>query len=248
MLDDGSMVCWGGGNDGALGNVGLDDMFSPSYVSLPEGSKARSVSVGPSVTCTILDNQSVMCWGYNDFGQLGGGNISEGQVDLPSFHVSLPEGTKAIALDSGSRHSCIISSLRSLFCWGHNGNGQLGGEEFLGEIPTSVQVVQVQARNQITLHPYPWDGPPHAWLRAPGSLLLGRGRIRGAWAGDVDDRSIPTRVNLSGLDGDRIELSERDWNHDGVVDEFLSNRNPGGGQEGIRSPGKGSRWATSTPA
>ena len=130
VLEDGSMVCWGGGNDGALGNGGLEDMYAPEEVALPPGRSAEIVSVGPSLTCTILDDMTVMCWGNNDYGQLGGGNISEGTVASPSFPVSLPEGTMASSIDSGMFHSCIISTLGSVFCWGSNGYGQLGdGEE-----------------------------------------------------------------------------------------------------------------------
>jgi alpha-tubulin suppressor-like RCC1 family protein len=101
VLDDSSAKCWGH-ND--LGELGLGDTtqrgVSPSdmgdhlpTVSLGTGRTARALSAAKStfVTCALLDDSSVKCWGSNDDAQLGlgssggerGGNPGQMGDNLP---------------------------------------------------------------------------------------------------------------------------------------------------------------------
>ena len=43
-------------------------------VDLGTGRTAKMVSAGGATTCAVLDDDSVKCWGRNDFGQLGIGD------------------------------------------------------------------------------------------------------------------------------------------------------------------------------
>ncbi|MFL2984249.1 MAG: putative Ig domain-containing protein [Candidatus Poseidoniaceae archaeon] len=126
ILDTGSLMCWGLGADGQLGNGDLnkDDEESPVYVNLPYGRTAVAVSVGNQHTCALLDTGSLMCWGRDDSGQLGEGAGGSDQVS--PVYVNLPTGRTAVSIVAAFQHSCAILDNRSLMCWGKDVNSQLG--------------------------------------------------------------------------------------------------------------------------
>lgn len=86
VLDDGSVRCWGQGDQGQLGygstsTVGDDETpGSVGPVDLGPGRTARSVDGGQQHTCAVLDDGSVRCWGIGGVGILGLGNGSEANV------------------------------------------------------------------------------------------------------------------------------------------------------------------------
>ena len=93
LLVNGSMICWGYTVDDVFG-VGYTGTFTISYVPslFPLIDSTRNVattSVGYTHTCTILDDQSVTCWGNNVRGQLGLGNFSSDTVYVPDTLTSL---------------------------------------------------------------------------------------------------------------------------------------------------------------
>lgn len=80
ILDDDSLKCWGGNlNTGALGigdnNHRGDDPNEMGdnlpTVDLGTGRTVKAIASGWSHNCAVLDDDSLKCWGLNDFGQLG---------------------------------------------------------------------------------------------------------------------------------------------------------------------------------
>ncbi len=76
---------------------------------------------GRAHSCVITKDDTVMCWGFNDNGQLGDGTTNDSLV--PRMVRGLNE-VKAIAL--GTRHSCAIIGDDTVKCWGNNATSQLG--------------------------------------------------------------------------------------------------------------------------
>jgi len=82
-LDDGSVKCWGGNDSGQLGlgdtqqrGDGPGEMgASLPVVNLGPGRTALQVTAGGFYTCARLDDGSVKCWGQNNDGQLGLGDM-----------------------------------------------------------------------------------------------------------------------------------------------------------------------------
>ena len=125
ILDNGSVSCWGLDSYGQLGNGGLSDKTTPTLTSsLGIGRTAVAISSGLFHTCAILDNGSVSCWGKGDLGQLGNGGITNQLT--PALTSSLGTGRTAVAISSGSFHTCVILDNGAVSCWGEGDSGQLG--------------------------------------------------------------------------------------------------------------------------
>ncbi|MFN3198294.1 MAG: fibrinogen-like YCDxxxxGGGW domain-containing protein [Bradymonadia bacterium] len=98
ILDDGGVKCWGYNHHGQLGlnNTAYrgdhaNEMGdSLPYVNLGVGRTAVSLGVGFHSTCAILDDDSVKCWGYNPYGNLGTGNTAS--YGNASFNMSSNPG------------------------------------------------------------------------------------------------------------------------------------------------------------
>ena len=123
ILDDGSIHCWGYNGYGQLGDGTNTNSNTPVAVNLPAGRTATALALGWQHSCAILDDGSAMCWGDNDYGQLGDGTTTDSTTPVA---VSLPAGSTATALALGGYHSCAILDDGSTMCWGNNDNGRLG--------------------------------------------------------------------------------------------------------------------------
>jgi len=127
ILDDGSVSCWGWNLFGQLGDGTNIDRNTPTQTSsLGTGRTAVQISSGEYHTCAILDDGTVSCWGYNDFGQLGNGTLSASSRNMPTQTSDLGTGRTAVAISSGHYQTCAILDDGSVSCWGSNTGGQLG--------------------------------------------------------------------------------------------------------------------------
>ncbi|HMI84168.1 MAG TPA: hypothetical protein VK550_08730, partial [Polyangiaceae bacterium] len=139
LLDDGAVKCWGANPNGQLGlgdtrDRGADptDMGDAlPAVSLGTGRTAKMIATGQIHSCALLDNGTVKCWGLNDSGDLGlgdmatrGDNANEMGDDLPAINVGTGRTVQFIA--AGAFHTCVLLDNGTLKCWGNNAYGQLG--------------------------------------------------------------------------------------------------------------------------
>lgn len=122
ILSDDSLQCWGGNDNGQLGNGTTQATHKLQRVSLGEGNIAKDVQAGPNHTCAILTDGNMKCWGFGLYGQLGDGQTQSSQVPVD---VEL-DGDKVTNVALGATHTCAIFSDESLRCWGNNAMGQLG--------------------------------------------------------------------------------------------------------------------------
>lgn len=153
LLDNGTVKCWGSNHNGQLGQghsnyVGRSsDELGDNLPTVDLGSErtAKEITSGRDHTCALLDNGTVKCWGYNSFGQLGqehaedlGDDANEmGDNLLP---VDLGRGRIAMAIATGSRHTCAVLDTGTVKCWGYNSDGQLGQghQEYIGDEPNEM--------------------------------------------------------------------------------------------------------------
>ena len=123
---NGSVKCWGADSSGRLGQGTTTQVIgdAPSEMgdalavtNLGTGRTATSISAGlptsSAHTCAVLDDGSVKCWGYNNFGQLGIGNTTTmgGAADKIGDNlaaVDLGTGRTAVDVSVGDRFSCAL--------------------------------------------------------------------------------------------------------------------------------------------
>ncbi len=139
ILDDDSIKCWGLSDFGQLGlgdannrGDGPGEMGQDlPAVDLGTGRHGRSLILGTSHACALLDDDSLKCWGRNDRGGLGQGDVAN-RGDGPNemgdnlLPVALGAGLTAISGDAGTEHTCVVLNDDTLKCWGGNSVGQLG--------------------------------------------------------------------------------------------------------------------------
>jgi alpha-tubulin suppressor-like RCC1 family protein len=118
----GGVKCWGNNSSGQLGNGTSEDSNVPVDVRGLENG-ARSVAAGRSHACAVTGAGGVMCWGDNFFEKLGTKEIKESNSPLKV--TGMDHAVRSLAL--GEDHSCALTELGSVKCWGDGIWGQLGG-------------------------------------------------------------------------------------------------------------------------
>jgi alpha-tubulin suppressor-like RCC1 family protein len=147
ILENGTVRCWGAGGSGQLGygntrNVGDDETpGSVLPVNLGANRTAKAIRAGGEHTCAVLDDDSVRCWGYGGFGQLGYGNtdtIGDGEAPGAVGPVDLGSGRSAKAISAAALHTCARLDDESVRCWGRGSTGRLGycNERSIGDDET----------------------------------------------------------------------------------------------------------------
>jgi alpha-tubulin suppressor-like RCC1 family protein len=101
------------------------------YVSMAEN--PWSPSSGGSHTCGLTSAGRAYCWGLNSLGQLGDGTTT----DRGSATPVAGDLTFANMAAAGWLHSCGVTTAGHAYCWGQNGDGQLGDGTTIGRlVPT----------------------------------------------------------------------------------------------------------------
>jgi alpha-tubulin suppressor-like RCC1 family protein len=136
----GAVFCWGADDSGQLGDGGGAGRSLPAAV--PGITTAVAVTAGDAFSCAVLSDTTVTCWGDNSLGQLGDGGAA-----APNRRPTAVSGLSGVrALSATRQHACAIRADETLWCWGHNGTGQLGD----GSLVDRPEPVQVQSLSAVT--------------------------------------------------------------------------------------------------
>jgi alpha-tubulin suppressor-like RCC1 family protein len=129
----GQVYCWGRNGFGQLGNAnaGTD---SPSPVPVASGVSFTSVTTGLWHTCALAVSGAAYCWGDSRAGQLGvepAIGTCPGGYQCSQTPVAVQGGLTFVALQAGGNnttaaHTCGVTLSGAAYCWGANGEGQLG--------------------------------------------------------------------------------------------------------------------------
>ena len=153
VLSPGSVWCWGDNQTGQLGDGTTTTHQTPVETALTAANAsqcgafgapcdaATQVSGGGGHTCALLRDQTIDCWGENDFGQLGIGMFST-PVTTPTPVQGLPGPASSVS--AGAYYTCAVVSSSGVWCWGRGTGGSLGNGGTANQaLPVRVQLSDV---------------------------------------------------------------------------------------------------------
>lgn len=118
-----ALYCWGMNNHAQLGDGTDLDRARPVKV---RGSDLHftAIAVGNFHTCALSEEKAFFCWGKNDQGQLGNGDLIG--FPYPIKFSPPPPYPPFVQISAGSTHTCAVTDTGELYCWGNNRYGQVG--------------------------------------------------------------------------------------------------------------------------
>ncbi len=125
----GGNFCAASGSGGSGGTGGGPTPPPPSSPSSPSGASplqgvpiadATAISAGAAVTCAMLADHRVYCWGEDGDGELGDdGGVDKGPTEVSGI-------TDAAQITAGGSGPCAVLREGAIDCWGSNAFGEIG--------------------------------------------------------------------------------------------------------------------------
>jgi alpha-tubulin suppressor-like RCC1 family protein len=92
------------------------------------------VAAGYDHSCAITVAGPTLCWGLNEYGQVGDGTTTN-----RTSPAAVAGGHAFAAITAGLRHTCALDPTGAAWCWGDNTYGELGdGTEVRSGTPVAV--------------------------------------------------------------------------------------------------------------
>ncbi len=185
----GAAYCWGLNSSGQLGNNSTTQSNVPVAVSTSgvlSGKVLTQITTGSNSACALDSSGLAYCWGDDTDGELGnagGNNSSDVPVAVKSNGVI--SGQTLTQIVAGSEFACALTSTGLAFCWGNDGNGELGNASTTNAT-APVSVSTASAPTAVTIYSTPLNtglgtiilGSPGAnpvgwWVNLPASISSG---------------------------------------------------------------------------
>lgn len=121
---DGTLYAFGDNKYGQLG-LSTDECLKTSVpTKLPDVRFKSTVKIHSGWShVTALNDNEIICWGRNTYGQLGAGELAESSTWRAKRIEGLP---KIRQVSVGSEHNVVLTEDHKIFCWGWNEHGNCG--------------------------------------------------------------------------------------------------------------------------
>jgi len=129
LIDDGSVWCWGSGNEHQLGKNSGTHSYAPTKVLGIDD--ATSIGAGLHHTCATRAAGTVSCWGRNDYGEAGTGTT---KTVIRAWDTA-PGIDDAVQVFAGTFSTCAVLEGGKIQCWGDNQGARIA----LGSLPYAVE-------------------------------------------------------------------------------------------------------------
>lgn len=159
--------------------------------------RGRAIVAGQDHTCAIAREGTVYCWGSDQYGQIGDGDVTHSTKVSP---VKVAGLAGVLTLSAGPYHTCAVTASGTVHCWGRRLNGVLGDS-------TSAEDAQADGGHFVPFQvPGITDAVWVAATRANTCVLRSNGMVK-CWGnnryGQIGDgsttfRPAPTDVRTNG--------------------------------------------------
>ncbi|MGE9745855.1 RCC1 domain-containing protein [Bdellovibrio bacteriovorus] len=127
-----NIKCWGINSLGEMGNGQTASAMQGTALNVAGSfDKYKQLATGVFTTCALKSNNTVTCWGNNDYGQLGNGSHST--YSRPHYTLPISNVKKVVGQNI---HFCALTTGGSVYCWGSNWSGRIGNNATA--LPTDV--------------------------------------------------------------------------------------------------------------
>ncbi|MGH1491992.1 MAG: RCC1 domain-containing protein, partial [Acidimicrobiales bacterium] len=212
LLRSGRVNCWGSNFAGELGDGTNDGSTTPVVVQAVGGggdlTRIKQIDAG-NHSCALSLTGQVVCWGFNDHGQLGDGTNDNRNTPVFVDDGTLGELTKVKQTAGGGTYTCALLTNGRVNCWGSNFAGELGdGTTNQSNVPVAVKAVG--GGGELTRVKQIAAGVSHA------CALLTNGRVNcwgyngagGLGDGTNTDSSTPVVVQAVGGGGELTRVKQ----------------------------------------
>jgi alpha-tubulin suppressor-like RCC1 family protein len=191
LTTKGTVLAWGSGTYGRLGNGASRNSDVPVRVRIPAGTKVTAVSAGYGFGLALTSAGRVLAWGDNAAGDLGNGKMTKRTTPV---QVRLPSKVKITAVSAGQSFGLAVTSAGQVYAWGDNAYGQLGD----GTTTTRTTPVLVHLPRHTKIVSAFGGGLHSLALTAAGRVLAWGYNLSGQLGdGTQTDRHKPVSVRLS---------------------------------------------------
>ena len=155
-----------------------------------------TIAAGTYNSCAILENQSMVCWGDNEYGQLGDGTTDGSAVPI---YVNVAANETPVEVTVGQVTACALMESGNIYCWGSGyygkmGNGEPWSDDYVNTEMRQVLLPEGQGGQTVSI-----SGGHICTILDNGDVYCwGRGNQGQLGYGGTSNRNIPAKVNLPG--------------------------------------------------
>ena len=193
----GRAYCWGAGSSGQLGDGDTVRRTSPVAVDtggVLSGVRLTRISAGWLHACALSATGRAYCWGKGSGGRLGDGATVSRTSPVP-VHMG---GVPLVEISAGRGHTCAVSPVGGVYCWGAGSSGQLGNGR-TGRAPVPAPVDPGGALSGVTITQIAAGADHTCALSSSGAAYCwGRNTSGQLGDGDTINRASPVAVDTSG--------------------------------------------------
>ncbi len=202
LCSDGSLVSWGVGSVGQLGNNTTEWESGPVMVDrsgVLAGKSVIAISAGLEHSLVLCSDGTLAAWGSNHVGQLGNNSTINSSVPVLVDRSGVLSRKTVIAISAGGGSNLALCSDGTLAAWGYNEFGQLGNNTKVNSlVPILVNRTGVLAGKTITAVS---AGMYHGLVLTADGVLAAWGDNLGGQLGNnsTTKSSLPVLVDRTGV-------------------------------------------------